>query len=172
MRRVNFLANAYRLEPVRNDKEAGICDPAGEKPAYSTADKDSPDKWVATIKNLERKDFQFVPVDKNIVYYREDGQKESSCDGMILYNEDSSVCFVELKNVRTAGWLADAVSQLTKTIAVFNQNHNYRDFSDRTAYAANCHHPSFQNSCRELLQEFRRTTHFRLAPQATVAIKR
>lgn len=35
MRRVNFLANAYRLEPVRNDKEAGICDPAGEKPAYS-----------------------------------------------------------------------------------------------------------------------------------------
>lgn len=30
MRRVNFLANAYRLEPVRNDKEAGICDPAGE----------------------------------------------------------------------------------------------------------------------------------------------
>lgn len=120
MRRVNFLANAYRLEPVRNDKEAGICDPACEKPAYSTADKESPDKWVATIKNPERKDFQFVPVDKNIVYYREDGQKESSCDGMILYNEDSSVCFVELKNVRTAGWLADAISQLTKTIAVFN----------------------------------------------------
>lgn len=106
MRRVNFLANAYRLEPVRNDKEAGICDPAGEKPAYSTADKDSPDKWVATIKNPERKDFQFVPVDKNIVYYREDGQKESSCDGMILYNEDSSVCFVELKNVRTARRMA------------------------------------------------------------------
>lgn len=67
MRRVNFLANAYRLEPVRNDKEAGICDPACEKPAYSTADKDSPDKWIATIKNPERKDFQFVPVDKNIV---------------------------------------------------------------------------------------------------------
>ena len=172
MRRGHFLANDYRLEPVRNDKEAGICDPAGEKPAYSTADKDSPDKWVATIKNLERKDFQFVPVDKNIVYYREDGQKESSCDGMILYNEDSSVCFVELKNVRTAGWLADAVSQLPKTIAVFNQNHNYRDFPDRTAYAANCHHPSFQNSCRELLQEFRSKTHFRLAPQATVEIKR
>ena len=172
MRRVNFLANAYRLEPVRNDKEAGICDPAGEKPAYSTADKDSPDKWVATIKNLERKDFQFVPVDKNIVYYREDGQKESSCDGMILYNEDSSVCFVELKNVRTAGWLADAVSQLTKTIAVFNQNHNYRDFSDSTAYAANCHQPRFQNSSPEELQEFMSKTHYRLAPQATVEIKR
>ena len=33
MRRVNFLANAYRLEPVRNDKVAGVCDPGGEMPA-------------------------------------------------------------------------------------------------------------------------------------------
>ncbi len=171
MRRVNFLANAYRLEPVRNDELVGVCDPAGEIPAYSTADKNSPDKWVATIQNPESKVFQFVPVDKNIVYYREDGQKESSCDGMILYNEDTSVCFVELKDVRTAGWLADAISQLTKTITVFNQSHDYRKFSDRTAYAANCHHPHFQNSCRELLQEFRSKTHFRLAPQATIEIK-
>ena len=171
MQRVNFLAREYRLEPVRNEEKIGICDPDGERPAYTTSDENSPDKWVDTIKNAGNVNIQFIPVDKNIVYYRDDGQKESSCDGMILYNEDTSVCFVELKDVRTAGWLADAISQLTKTITVFNQNHDYRGFSCRTAYAANCHHPNFQNSCRELLQEFRSKTHFRLAPQATIEIK-
>ena len=49
MQRVNFLAKEYRLEPVRNEEMIGICDPEGERPAYSTSDKNSPDKWVATI---------------------------------------------------------------------------------------------------------------------------
>lgn len=105
------------------------------------------------------------------MYYRDDGQKESSCDGMILYNDDSSICFVELKDVRTSGWISDAIDQLKETIKVFNKNHDYHNFSDRTAYAANCCHPNFQTSCRERLQEFRSQTHFRLAPQATIEIK-
>ena len=113
---------------------------------------------------------EMIPVDKNIVYYRDDGQKESSCDGMILYNDDSSICFVELKDVRTSGWISDAIDQLKETIKVFNKNHDYHNFSDRTAYAANCCHPNFQTSC-ERLQEFRSQTHFRLAPQATIEIK-
>lgn len=171
MQRVNFLAKEYRLEPERNEEKIGICDPEGERPAYSTSDENSPDKWVATIKNAGNVNIQFIPVDKNIVYYRDDGQKESSCDGMILYNNDSSICFVELKDVRTSGWISDAVNQLRETITVFNKNHNYRNFSDRTAYAANCCHPNFQTSCRERLQEFRSQTHFRLAPQATIEIK-
>ena len=171
MQRVNFLAKEYRLEPVRNEEMIGICDPEGERPAYSTSDKNSPDKWVAAIKNTGNENIQFIPVDKNIVYYRDDGQKESSCDGMILYNDDSSICFVELKDVRTSGWISDAIDQLKETIKVFNKNHDYHNFSDRTAYAANCCHPNFQTSCRERLQEFRSQTHFRLAPQATIEIK-
>lgn len=121
MQRVNFLAKEYRLEPVRNEEMIGICDPEGERPAYSTSDKNSPDKWVATIKNTGNENIQFIPVDKNIVYYRDDGQKESSCDGMILYNDDSSICFVELKDVRTSGWISDAIDQLKETIKVFNK---------------------------------------------------
>lgn len=122
MQRVNFLAKEYRLEPVRNEEMIGICDPEGERPAYSTSDKNSPDKWVATIKNTGNENIQFIPVDKNIVYYRDDGQKESSCDGMILYNDDSSICFVELKDVRTSGWISDAIDQLKETIKVIQFN--------------------------------------------------
>lgn len=170
MSRVDFLASKYRLEPKRFEKECWLCDPDGEKPAYSTSNRACPDKLIATVKNDNGIGFQFVPVDKNIVYYRDNGEIESSCDGMILYDSDRSICFVELKDVRTAGWLADAISQLMKTIAVFNLNHDFHKFADRTAYAANCHHPRFQNSCRELLQEFRSKTHFRLAPEATIRI--
>ena len=59
MQRVNFLAKEYRLEPVRNEEMIGICDPEGERPAYSTSVKNSPDKWVATIKNEEYLNIQF-----------------------------------------------------------------------------------------------------------------
>lgn len=171
MSRVDFLASKYRLEPKRFEKEIWLCDPADGKPAYSTSDKTCPDKLIATVKNDNEIGIQFVPVDNNIVYYRDNGEKESSCDGMILYDNDRSICFVELKDVRTAGWLSDAISQLMKTITVFNQNHDFHKFAARTAYAANCHHPHFQNSCRDQLIDFRKKTHFRLAPEATIRIK-
>jgi hypothetical protein len=171
MRRVVFLAKEYRTEPGRSEEVIGICDPEGEKPAYTTTDAKCSDKWIATIKNSRRAEIQFVPVDKNILMFRDNGEIESSCDGMILYDGDRSLCFIELKDVRTAGWMSEAIEQLRSTIEIFNKNHDYRDFSDRSAYAANCHHPNFHNSCREKLQEFRSRTHFRLMPQANVVIK-
>lgn len=168
MPKVNFLSRIYRCEEVKHDKILGICDPEGEKPAYTVATNES-DKWIATIRNEQKMALQFVPVDKNITIRRANGDKESTCDGMILYKKN--ICFVELKDVRIAGWLAEAISQLGNTIEIFNQNHNYRDFEKRQAYPANCKHPQFQCSCRGQLQEFRNKYHFTLIPKATIVIE-
>lgn len=181
MPKVNFLSQGYRCEPVKSDAILGICDPEGEKSAYTTTDASGNDKWVATIQNDQRIGVAFVPVDKNIPICRANGEKESSCDGMILYEKKTidgvgallskNIAFIELKDVRVGGWLSGAISQLGTTIQVFNENHNFRDFDKRQAYAANCKHPQFQTSCREQLQEFKSKYHFTLIPKATVTIE-
>ena len=169
MSKVNFLSQGYRCEEVKYDKILGVCDPEGEAPAYTSSLNDCEDKWIATIQNIKRKGIQFVPVDKNILVYRANGDMEKTCDGMILYDRDRS--FVELKDVRVGGWLSEAISQLVTTIEIFNRNHNYRDFEKRYAYPANCRHPQFQCSCREQLQEFRTKYHFTQVPKAIIVIE-
>lgn len=168
MPKVNFLSKAYRCEEIKYDKELGICDPEGETPAYTTVVHET-EKWIAQIKNDKKMGIQFIPVDKNIPIQRTNGEKESSCDGMILYGQN--ICFVELKDVRIGGWLSEAINQLAITIEIFNQNHNYNDFKKRHAYPANCKHPQFQSSCREKLQEFRNKYHFTLMPKAIIVIE-
>lgn len=168
MPKVNFLSKSYRCEEVKYDKLLGICDPSGEVPAYTTIVHDT-EKWIAQIQNNKKMGIQFIPVDKNISICRANGEKESSCDGMILYGRN--ICFVELKDVRIGGWLSEAIRQLAITIEIFNQNHNYSDFEKRYAYPANCKHPQFQSSCREQLQEFKNKYHFALMPKATIVIE-
>lgn len=168
MIKVNFLSQEHRCEGVKRDKLLGICDPEGEIPAYTTP-LHGADKWNATIENPDCMDILFVPIDKNIPVLRPNGDKEETCDGMILY--ENSISFVELKDVRVPGWLSKAISQLERTIEIFCQNHNYKDFKKRRAFAANCRHPQFQCSCRERLQEFKNRTKFTLYPQARINIK-
>lgn len=168
MSKVNFLSQEYRCEEIKYDKVLGICDPEGEAPAYTTIETET-ERWIATLKNDKNVGIQFVPIDKNILIYRSNGEKESSCDGMLLYGKN--ICFIELKDVRVGGWLSEAINQLAVTINIFNQNHNYRDFEKRYAYPANCKHPQFQTSCREQLQEFRNKYHFTLVPKATIVVE-
>ena len=66
MMKVNFLAQEHRREPVKQDPLLGICDPDGELPAYTTTERGA-DKWCAEIQNNEKKRFQFIAVDKNII---------------------------------------------------------------------------------------------------------
>ncbi len=169
MSKVNFLSQGYRCEDVKYDRVLGICDPEGEFPAYTSSANDSTNKWIATIQNDKKMGVQFVPIDKNILIYRTNGDMEKTCDGMILYGQ--SISFVELKDVHIGGWLSEAIRQLTTTIEMFNQNHNYRDFEKRYAYPANCRHPQFQCSCRERLQEFRNKYHFTLMPKAVIVVE-
>ncbi len=169
MMKVNFLAQEHRREPMKSDLLLGLCDPEGEQCAYSTTEHGI-DKWCATIHNPNQKSLFFVAIDKNILIRKENGDLESTCDGMIFIPETREISFVELKDYRVGGALADAERQLLSTISFFLANHNYEDFHSRKAYICNPHHPHFAFSARERICEFRKKTHFRLMPQATIKL--
>lgn len=170
MKTVALLSLNHRIEPPKTDALLGLCDPEGEQPAYSTSTKDGPDKWAATVENKKNKPVQFVPIDKNIKVYRANGDLESTCDGMLLFDNDKSIYLVELKDVSVPGWAATALEQVVSTIQIFLANYDYRDFGRRRAYLANRRHPWFHVSYRSRLQEFKNKYHFQLYPQAEIVI--
>ncbi len=161
---VDFFDESYRTEEARNDKEFGICDPKPEehKPAYTTTEEDGPHKWCAQVNNAEEKSLLFIPIDNNIVFKDDKGNKESTCDGLLVDSEmHDYLCFVELKDVRK-NWISKAVSQLRETILKFNSNHDYTKFNKRLAHACNRKIRRIGESRRELQQQFRHETHFAL----------
>lgn len=163
---INFFDAAYHTEEEQTTMEIGIVD---AKPAYTTDDISQ--KWNATIKNPNGKTFIFVPIDFNIEIDRGDGQKESSCDGMVLCDSEKFIAFVELKDVKNNGD-SDARKQLKITIQIFNENHDYKVFSrkNRRAYVANVTHPHFHSSKTNDEEEFRDKLHFRLFQQTDIEI--
>lgn len=164
MSKVNFLKHDYRIEDAQNTVKCGIVDGEDASPAYTTSRRDV--KWNATICNPQARMFQFVPVDNNIIYYRDNGEKESSCDGMLLVEENDMIAFIELKDVQRGGY-ADAIEQLRTTISYFVQNHQYDIFRLRRAYAANIAHPNFHYNMKDQMESFRKLR-FILYPEATI----
>lgn len=166
MSKVNFLKRKYRIEASQQSVRCGIVDGVNSNPAYTTLS--SVQKWNATIENPQSRTFQFVPVDNNIVYYKPNGNKERSCDGMILVEENDILAFVELKDVQTGGY-ADAIEQLRITVTTFLANHQYDIFRLRRAYAANIAHPTFQYNMKDQMEDFRKL-HFVLIPEAIIRL--
>ena len=112
-----------------------------------------------------------MPVDKNIIWFKENGvDKESSCDGMILVEQNEMIVFVELKDISTGGGFSKAIDQLKTTIECFLANHRFEDFKVRRAYASNRHHPYFHYSKKDEIEEFRKRLHFSLYPEATIRL--
>lgn len=169
MMKVNFFAQKYRREPMKTDKVLGLCDPIGERCAYSTTERGE-DKWCAIVENPNQKGLFFIAIDKNMNIRRDNGDLESTCDGMIYIPKTRELSFVELKNYRVGGAIADAERQLISTINYFLANHNYEYYHSRKAYICNPHHPNFHISERERISEFRKKTHFALMPQATILL--
>lgn len=175
---VNFFDSQYRTEPVRNDKRIGVCDPQNGTRAYTTTAEDK-GKWMAEISNPKEMGVQFVAVDNNICMPEVNGKQQKRCDGMILYplSSDSgndavseNICFVELKDVMGSGWIKEATEQLRATITTFCENHDYRKFKTRKAYAANCRHPNFNHSQMKRMTDFMEETHFQLIIRRTIII--
>lgn len=165
---IDFFDIAYHTEGEQSTMEIGIVD-GHSAPAYTTSNASQ--KWNATIKNPKGKTFRFVPIDFNIEIDRGDGQKESSCDGMVLCQSEKFIAFVELKDVKNNGD-SDARKQLKITIQIFNENHDYKLFStkNRRAYVANVSHPHFHSSKTNDEQEFRDVLHFKLYQQTDIEI--
>ncbi len=168
---VSFFDARYHTEPMRNDSHFGICDPVGARPAYTTTDSASTDEWCAEVSNQNHRNVRFVPIDNNIIFRDTNGNKLSSCDGMLTEECGKQLVFVELKDVGKL-WMTSAVGQLKETILRFNTLHDYREFSQRKAYASNRRHlKNDYSSKRDILQQFYQQTHFRLSFDHRIPIK-
>lgn len=166
---IDFFAEEYRTETEQSSKTIGIVD-GNSAPAFTTGSE--PENCNDVINNPNGKSFQFIPIDYNIEIDRGDGQKESTCDGMVLCESERFLAFVELKIVRSGGD-ADARKQLKNTIEIFNERHDYKAFNtkNRRAYVANREHPHFHKSSKNEEEEFRDNLHFKLFQQNDINIE-
>ena len=160
---MNFLDNEYR-EPARNNPLFGLCDNQDGEKAFSNID--TPEKWIARVKNDRELDVVFTPVDKCIIKDHE-YEGRGRCDGLLTTTEH--LYFVELKNQAKA-WIPDAIKQLESTIDFFKENHNIDDFKHKKAFACNKQRSRFQEIDNEQNLSFFRKHKVRLDIQAEILV--
>jgi len=117
----------------------GLCDdpsPA-RNPAY--IDENSPDSWIATVENPNRKAADFYAIDHCVVVINATGLMQRRCDGLLTY--ESNLMFVELKDRNHSGWLGKGKGQLISTISQFAANHTLGDYGTISGVIANCQKP-------------------------------
>jgi hypothetical protein len=133
----------------------------------------SEEEYNAYVKNEEGRDIYFVPLDKNIPCFREDGNMESLCDALLIAcrpEETYDFYLVELKAVRN-DWIPDGISQLKQSISKLKESYSLSSLTGKRAYLSNSKHPNFHYSHKEEMQRFRNETGFRLFIEATINIK-
>lgn len=142
----------------------GLCDDQNGSKAY--IDTANPAKWIAVVKNDANLPITFTAVDNCIPIYRENGEMESRCDGMMTYPEN--IIFVELKEVRTGGWIQGGVDQLKTIVTLFQQSHDLSFFNKRRAFLVNKKFPAFQFGHQDLMERFKNETGVRLIIHDTI----
>ena len=165
---VNFLKTDCK-ELSRIDDLFGICDNQNNTAAYT--DVDNPSKWIAKVINEKNIEVSFTAIDNCIVIFKEGTKdKESSCDGMITF--ENSIYLVELKDKNIGGWIPEAVGQLENTIKLILANHTLTEFKHKKAFACNRKHPYFKTMENEFCKRFfQRTNGFRIDVQSEIKIK-
>ncbi|HPS72463.1 MAG TPA: hypothetical protein PLM70_09430 [Bacteroidales bacterium] len=162
---INFFDEQYICELPRTDQIFGLCDHGTL--AYS--DTTNNHAWIAKVINPDHLEVLFTPIDHNIVVY-DNGNELSQCDGMLTYNTNTSIIFVELKT-SPKEWIQDAINQLKSTISIFKENHSLEAFNIKHAYAVNKKHPNFHYSKKGEMSAFKYETGFHLYIQAEIKIK-
>lgn len=143
-----------------SDKELfGICDDSDgrdKKPAY--LDCSDPDKWIAIVHNQSNKSIDFFAIDGCVEWCLDNGDIAKVCDGMVAYNENHNIVFVELKdrNPQNKQWKIKAEKQLKSTIECFRSNHN-TDGVMMKAYVCN-KQALFDEGVEEYLEKFKDET--------------
>ncbi len=145
----------------------GLSDPQDGGPAY--VDLVNSDIWVAEVDNRSDQPLNFTAVDNCIDIFREDGQMDNRCDGILTGGD--YIIFVELKDQR-GEWIQHAVeNQLKTTIRYFKENYDIARYKKRFAYACNRRHPQFQYSHMSMMEQFRHDTGVRLCIVNKIVIK-
>lgn len=169
--KVDFFASIYQREQPHRDSVFGINDGVqqnGDAMAYTTTDN-AEKPWNAIVCNSLNHKITFTPLDHNIIIHPTPSETYSLCDGM-LHHDQEWLAFVELKVVGE-GWIQDNINQLESTIKLFHENHDYKLFHHREAYAANRKHPSYHCSHKVQMNEFHSRTKFRLLIQNVIKVK-
>ena len=138
----------------------GLCDdlplppPDTSLPAYVNV-VDS-DKWIAEVNNPRGIEVKFKAIDNCVPSFRLNGDQESRCDGMLLY--ENNLTFVELKDSASGGWIAKGRNQLIITIQNFSANNDIATYSKIEAYICNKQRPLTVVNISNELQKFKDET--------------
>lgn len=154
---VDFFNNPNKATTQKS--RFGLCDDVApvncpHTPAY--IDESDEDKWTAVVANTERKTVTFYPIDNCIEILRPNGEMDNRCDGMLEYAKN--LIFVELKDRKNAGWVAEGLNQLKITILNFKAYHNADDYNSITARLCNKQRPSAVTSCNIDKEKFKTET--------------
>ena len=163
---IDFFSASCQEATITSTK-FGICDDQDGAKAYT--DQANSTNWVATVINNNAKPVTFTAIDNCIIIYKKDtNDKESSCDGMITF--DNSLYLIELKNVRE-GWIAKAIDQLENTIKLIQARHDISAIRNKKVVACNKKHPHFTVLDPARKKQFFDKYQFRLDVQAHIVIK-
>lgn len=160
---MDFFNPACQSGPF-NQAQFGLCDDQNTTRAY--VDTETPEKWVATVKNPSQKNVIFTAIDKCVIQDR-DKPDRGRCDGMLTTKDQ--LYLVELKDQKT-NWMPHAIDQLESTIQFLRDHHDLTPFRHKKAFACNKRHRVFVTVDHELKRRFFDGYGFRLDIQATVAM--
>lgn len=163
---VDFF-NTTCKESARTESRIGVCDDQDNTKAYTNVDNEN--KWIAIIKNNNNISVAFTPIDNCFIILKAGSQnRESTCDGMITFNE--SLFLIELKEQGTGGWVSRALGQLENTVKILLENHDLNDIKYKKVFACNKKHPRFTVIDNERNKRFFKTYGFRIDVQAEITI--
>lgn len=133
----------FFIQANKNSSEKelfGLCDDTTnenhKKPAY--LDEGDKEKWIAEVHNRRCFYVDFYALDCCLTWNLPNGECAKVCDGMLSYNNNQNIIFVELKdrNPKNQQWKIKAEKQLKSTIQCFRDNHDVSKISIK-AYTCN-----------------------------------
>ena len=145
---INFFA-AECTHRISNES-FGLCDDQNNTRAHIDIHDET--KWNAIVENKSNQTITFVAIDHCIPIYKENGDEDTCCDGMLLHI--NGIIFIELKNKRF-DWIDEGVEQLKHTICLFKDNHDLSCYKNKRAYLANKKHPQYNHSHKEMMRHFK-----------------
>ncbi len=128
--------------------------------------------WNAIVINDNCVELIFTAIDNCVEMLRDDGEMDSRCDAMLIYN--NTLLFIELKNKRDS-WQSLGLSQIEATIKRMIVEHQvfYNGFAKRKAIVANAKYrfPCFQEVNLEQREYFMKNYKTRIQFEAEIIIK-
>ena len=117
----------------------GLCDDSVKGTRqHAYLDETTPNNWVAMVHNYLSKKIDFYAIDSCVKWSLSNGNQAKTCDGMLAFDSNKNIIFVELKDQDTSylSWKIKAEEQLKSTLDYFRNNHDTKGMTIK-AYICN-----------------------------------